>query len=95
VRAWQRGRESPDDGCLGVLPVGQYVRGDGRRVGTYLETLRATVAIVDDTIEGPAVERYTVTPEQLIALVLRLRVGLGSGSNRLGSVLDESGRVLG
>jgi len=92
VRAWQGEKKSSDDGCRGVLPRSQYVRGDQRRVGTYLETLRATVAIVDDTIEGPAVERYTVTLEQLITLVLRLRVGVGSG---LGGVLDESRRVLG
>ena len=63
--------------------------------GTYLDTLRAAFSIVYDTIEGLAVERNTVTPEQLIALIWRSRVGLGSGSNRFGSVLDESGRILG
>ena len=55
----------------------------------------AAIAIVYDTVERPAVERNAVALEQLIALVLRLRVGLGSGSNRLGSVLDESRRVSG
>ena len=62
---------------------------------TYLDTLRAAFAIVYDTIEGLAVERNTVTPEQLIALILRSRVGLGSGSNRFGSLLDKTRRVLG
>lgn len=57
--------------------------------------MRAAVAIVYDTVEGPAVERDAITLEQLIALVLRSRVGLGSESNRLGSVLDESRRVGG
>jgi hypothetical protein len=51
--------------------------------------LRTAVTIVYDTIEGPAVERDAGTLEQVIVLVLRSRVGLGSGSDRLGSVLDE------
>jgi hypothetical protein len=59
---------------------------------SYLETLRAALAIVDDTIEWAllTIERNAVTLEELITLVLRFGVRLDSGTvgDRFGGILD-------